>query len=324
MKNSKVHYSHGLNYTVKDKLVGIFVSIAIIAMMGLFVVKVKTSKLFADVIYYQTYMKNAQGISTETIVNISGIDVGRVSSLNIAKNNEIHITFFIYRDFQNLLRIDSTGKLNKLSLVGNAMILIKAGSAHLPLLKENSVIVVEEPVTTDDLIEGLTPIITDLKSLIGDLSLLIKAIDPQIVKETASNINLLIRNAGNLSEHVTQGKGTLGKILYDKKQQQSVNNSLLLIEKTLNGISNRVIETKPLLNNVNKLSLESTKMVGDLRHSLQIIDQQLETLPALMDSTDKVLNSSEKTLQGIQKVWPLSSTIQQPSPNLTLDEELDD
>ena len=324
MKSSKVHYTHSLDYTARDRLVGGFVMIAIVAVIGLFMVKVKSSRLFDETINYQTFMKNAQGISTETIINISGIDVGKVTSLNIAGNNKIHITFFVYKDFQKLLRADSTGELNKLSLVGNAVIIIKAGSPELPMLPNNAVIIVEEPVTTDDLIAGITPVIKNLESLIGDLSKIINAIDPKVVKNSLHNVEALLVNVRELSDHVSEGKGVLGSILYDKRQQQSVNNSLLMLEKSIRGISQRVKETQPLITNVNKLSLESEKMIIDVRQSVKQLDEDIKLLPSLIESTQAILDESEQALKGIQKVWPLSATLKPENKALLIEEGLDD
>ncbi len=324
MKSSKVHYTHSLNYTARDRLVGGFVMIAIVAIIGLFMAKVKSSKLFDETVNYQTFMKNAQGISTETIINISGIDVGKVTSLNIADNNKIHITFFVYKDFQKLLRADSTGELNKLSLVGNAVIIIKAGSPELPMLPNNAVILVEEPVTTDDLIAGITPVIKNLESLIGDLSKIINAIEPKAVKNSLNNVEALLVNVRKLSDHVSEGKGALGSILYDKRQQQSVNNSLLMLEKSIRGISQRVKETQPLITNVNKLSLASEKMIIDVRQSVKRLDEDIKQLPSLIESTQAILDESEQTLKGIQKVWPLSATLKSENKALLIEEGLDD
>lgn len=331
MKSSKVHYTHSLSYSAKDRLVGSFVMIALIAIIGLFMAKVKTSKLFDDVVHYQTFMKNAQGISTETIINISGIDVGKVSSLTIADNNKIHITFSVYKEFQKLLRADSTGELNKLSLVGNAVIIIKAGSPELSMLPDGATIAIEEPVTTDDLITGITPVIKNLESLIGNLSQIIDAIDPEAVKSTSQDVKILMSNVRKLSDHVDQGKGSLGRILYDKKQEQSVNNSLLMLEKTISGIAKRVNETQPLLKNVNKLSLESERMVIDMRYSLKQLDDDIKRLPLMMDntqaileSTQVILDSSAQTIKGVQKVWPLSETIKPANQDLLIEEGLDD
>jgi phospholipid/cholesterol/gamma-HCH transport system substrate-binding protein len=323
----KVHYIHSLSYNAKDRLVGTFMTVAIIAMIGLFVAKVKSSKMFADVVHYHTYMRTAQGISTDTIVNISGIDVGKVAALDIDEKNRIHIDFFVYKDFQKLLREDSKGELNKLSLVGNAMIIIKAGSASKPMLEDGATINIEEPVTTDDVIAAMSPVIQDLKSVIADLSGIINAIKPETVHGATEDLRTILGNVKNLSDHVNQGQGSLGRILYDKKQADSVNNSLFLIEKTLEGISQRVNETKPLLENVNKLTVQSQQMVGDVHKSLQKVDKQLDQLPGLVESgqsvlknTESVLNSSEQTIKSVQKIWPLSATLKAPSDKLLIEE----
>lgn len=327
MKSSKVHYTHSLSYSAKDRLVGAFMTLAIVAMIGLFVTKVKSSKMFAEVVHYHTYMKTAQGISTDTIVNISGIDVGKVSALDIDEHNRIHIDFFVYKDFQKLLRTDSKGELNKLSLVGNAVIIIKAGSANKPMLPDGAIVNIEEPVTTDDLIAGVTPVIKDLESLINNLSQIVSAIHPDEVKGSTQDLRAILGNVRGLSDHVNQGKGSLGRILYDKNQEQSVNNSLLLIEKTLTGISQRVNETKPLLENVNKLSQQSQQMMGDVRNSLHKVDKQLDQVPVLLNSgksvlktTESVLDTSQQTIKGVQKIWPLSSALKQPSQELLIEE----
>lgn len=327
MKPAKVHYIHSLSYSAKDRLVGAFMTLAIVAMLGLFVAKVKSSKIFADVVHYHTYMKTAQGISTETIVNISGIDVGKVSALDIDEHNRIHIDFFVYKDFQKLLRADSKGELNKLSLVGNAVIIIKAGSANKPMLEDGAEVNIEEPVTTDDLIAGVTPVIKDLESLINNLSQIVSAIHPDAVQGSTQDLRAILGNVRGLSDHVNQGKGSLGRILYDKHQEESVNNSLLLIEKTLAGISARVNETKPLLDNVNKLTVQSQKMMGDVNKSVLKIDKQLDQIPSLLNSgqsvlktTQSVLDTSEQTIKGVQKVWPLSSALKQPGNQLLIEE----
>ena len=327
MKPAKVHYTHSLSYSAKDRLVGIFMTLAIAAMIGLFVAKIKSSKIFADVVHYHAYMKTAQGISTDTIVNISGIDVGKVSALDIDDHNRIHIKFFVYKDFQKLLRTDSKGELNKLSLVGNAVIIIKAGSPTKPMLPDGAIVNLEEPVTTDDLIAGVTPVIKDLESLIDNLSKIASAINPEAVKGSTQDLRAVFGNVRNLSDHVAQGQGSLGRILYDKNQADSVNNSLLLIEKSLAGISQRVNETQPILENANKVTLQSQKMIGDLRHSLQKVDKQLDQVPSLLNNgqavlkdTQAVLDTSEQTMKGVQKIWPLSSALKPPTNELLIEE----
>ena len=343
MKSSKVHYIHSLSYSARDRLVGGFVLVALLIVIGLFASKAKSSKIFDRVVHYQTLMTNAQGISTETIINISGIDVGRVSAINIADNNKIHISFFIYKKFQTLLRADSTGEVNKLSLVGNNVIIIKAGSPNLPILSDGATIPIEEPVVTDYLtIAGITPAIKKFEIVLGDLSQLIDNIDPKVIRDSSQNLQTVLADLRGLSDHVAEGKGSLGRIFYDKKQEQSIDNSLLLLEKTLSGISQRVNESQPVIANANKLAMESKKMltdaakltsesqqlIVDMRRSINKVDQQLQHLPGLINNIQSVLESSDQTLKGTQsvhvfidnKLWPFSSTTKPANNGLLIED----
>ena len=322
--------------------------VALLMVLGLFASKVKSSKIFDRVVHYQAVMKNAQGISAETSINISGIDVGRVSEIYLGANNEFNIHFFVYKKFQGLVRADSNGEVSKLSLVGDNVIIIKAGSPNLPMLSNDAIIPVKEPVSTDYLtIAEITPALKNFATLLADLSQVIDAIDPKVVKDSSQNLQTVLADLRNLGAQVAEGKGSLGRIFYDKNQEQSLANSLLLLEKTLSGISQRVNETQPMIANVNKLAVESKRMLADatklssesqqlivdVRRSINKVDQQLNHLPDLINNTQSVLESSEQTLKGAQsvhvfidnKIWPLSSTTEPANSRLLIEDTgLDD
>jgi phospholipid/cholesterol/gamma-HCH transport system substrate-binding protein len=343
MKSAKVHYIHSLSYSARDRLVGVFVLVALLMVLGLFAIKVKSLKVFDRVVHYQTFMKNAQGISPETIVNISGIDVGRVTDIVFRDKNEINIHFFVYKNFQDLVRADSTGEVSKLSLVGDNIIIIKPGSPNLPMLSDDAIIPIKEPLVTDYLMMAeITPAIKKFATLIADLSQVIDAIDPKLVKDSSQHLQAVLADLRNLGDQVADGKGSIGRIFYDKNQEQSVARSLLLLEKNLSGISQRVNETRPMIANVNKLALESKRMltdatklssesqqlIVDVRRSVYKVDQQLNHLPDLINNTHSVLESSEQTLKGIQsvhvfidnKIWPFSSTTKPADSGLLIED----
>ena len=322
--------------------------VALLMVLGLFAGKIKSSKIFDRVVHYQTFMKNAQGISAETIINISGIDVGRVSDIYFKDNNEVNVHFFVYKKFQGLVRADSKGEVSKLSLVGDNIIIIKAGSPNLPMLPDDAIIPVKEPVLMDYLtIAEITPALKKFAFLIEDLSQVFEAIDPKEVKDGNQNLQAVLADLRALSDQVVEGKGSLGRIFYDKKQEQSLANSLALLEKTLSGIAQRVDETQPMIANVNKLAVESKNMLADatklssesqqlivdMRRSINKVDQQLNQLPDLINSTQSVLESSEQALNGAQsvhvfidnKIWPFSSNIDSANSGLLIEDAgLDD
>ncbi len=327
MKPAKVHYIHSLSYSARDKLVGSFVLIALLLLVGLFASKVKLSKLFDAVVYYQAVMQNAQGITDETAINISGIGVGRVTDVNFDENSQVHLKFFIYKRFQALVRADSTGEISKLSLVGDNIIIINAGSAHQPMLQDQAIIPIKEPSVTNYLtIAEITPAIKKFTAIATDLSLIVETLDAKNIKQSGQDFQTVLQDLRKITDQIATGQGALGRMLYDEKQEHQVANSLALLEKMLSGISQRVNDIQPIIANAKQLSSESQQLIAKLRSSVTKIDQQLNQLPLLMDSAESVLQAGEQTLNGQQpirvyidnKIWPLSSASEQKGKELLI------
>lgn len=320
-QKSNIHYIHFLSQHAREQLVGAFFIIALLIIASLVIAKINATKMFDDTINYHAYMKNAQGISRETLVNVSGIEVGKVSTIDITADNKIHIGFFIYKSFQKLIRTDSKGELSKLSLVSNAVIIISAGTPDRPLLPAGSELAIEEPITTDDLIEGIKPVINDLESTMSNLARIIAVINPQVIQESSQSLSKILQNIEHITQHIASGQGLLGKAIYDPQQAQNITDALNTFTATLSKIEQRVNETGPLIEDLNQLSTASRGLVADVRRSLAKVDQQLTNLPELVNDTRTLIRSTDETVQGIQQVWPLSTTIPQPSKELLLQEE---
>lgn len=320
MNNNKtnVHYIHNLNQSAREQLVGAFFIIALLIIISLIIAKIHSAKMFDEVITYHAYMKNAQGISTETLVNVSGIEVGKVSAIDIAEDNKIHIEFFIYKSFEKLIRTDSTGELSKLSLVGNAIIIINAGTPIRSLLPAGSTIYIKEPITTDDLIEGIKPVINDLETTVSNLADIVAAVDPESIQNSSQSLINIMQNVEHITHRISSGQGVIGKAIYDHQQAQLVTNTLNSFATTLSKIEQRIDETQPLIENLTVLGTESQAMVSDVRRSLDKIDRELEHFPGIVNDTQTLIQSTEETVQGVQQVWPLSTIMQQPSREILI------
>jgi len=336
MKSAKVHYIHSLSYSARDKLVGAFVLIALLFVVGLFASKIKLSKLFDSVVYYQAVMKNAQGITSETAINISGIDVGRVTDVNLDESSRVKIQFFIYKRFQPLVRADSTGEISKLSLVGDNIIIIKSGSTDQAMLQDQAIIPIKEPTVTNYLtIAEITPAIKKFTAMVTNLSEALDTLNPKVINQTSQDFQTILTDLRKISDQVSEGKGSLGRMIYDEKQEQRVVNSLAMLEQTLSGIAQRVHDVQPIIMNANQLVSESKKimqesqqLIVEVRGSVNKIDQQLNHLPSLIDNAESVLQSTEYTLNGLQpvrvhidnKIWPFSSNTEIEDTQLLIQE----
>ena len=342
--NSRVHYIHRLSVAVQQRIVGIFVLSAVLVIAGLVLLQIHSSHILDDRIVYDTYLVNAQGISTETLVNISGIDVGRVESIDITEQNKVHVRFFVYDRFQRLVRTDSKAELSKLSVIGNAVIIIHAGSHELPVLPAGSTIFTEEPVTIDELIARLTPAVTNLNAIVERIAALVEVVDPGQMKSTANDFATIIANMRQLSEQIAEGKGLMGRLAYDaslenqvtevvsdiggvvkdvrpavrsldpllqdsRKLMAEISHNMQQVEKLLIESEARVREVSDVLQPAGELVTRSNRIAEDVETTTGVLSEEIRHLPDMINKMQNLLDSTNRTIENAQQVWPLSTVI---------------
>jgi len=311
--NRRIHYIHRLSQKARERLVGIFVLTALAILVTLLFANSRTTHFFEKKVYYKAYLNNAQGISTESVVYLSGIEVGRVNAIDISEDHRIRLTLFIYERYQDLLRTDSRASVSKLSMLGKAAIEIRAGSPQQPLLKTGAELPIDEPLSIDQLIASFTPVVKKMEKIVDNTSEITSAINPEDVKVMSRDLAVTAKNLRAITEQVASGKGAVGSALYDRTMAQQVKRSASSLEATLAKADQRMAEMEPLMKNVNGLMVESRNLVGQMNTAMASVNVELQQLPELMNRMQTLLDETNRTLDGMQNIWPLSSALPEQS-----------
>ena len=250
----RVHYVHRLSYSFRERLVGVFVLGALVVIFGLIIVNSRTANLFESRITYHAYLKNAEGISTETIVKASGIEVGRVTGVDIARDNRIHVTFHVFERFRDLVREDSRAAIGKLSVLGQSTIKIEAGSTDQPLLAEGATIPVEEPLSLDELMAEVTPLVEKVGQAIEQLAEIVAAVDPEKVEQAVSSLSGMAGNLEQAGARIASGEGALGTIIYDEEFKQDFWGSWSAAEQAFTEASRRLELMEGIMSDVGDIT----------------------------------------------------------------------
>ncbi len=323
MAEQRVHYIHHLSYSMRERLVGVFVLVALAVIFGLIFINSRTTHLFEERITYHAYLKNAQGVNTESVVKVSGIDVGRVSSIDIAPDNRVHLELFVYKRFHNLLRADSRASLSKLSLLGKAVIDISAGSVEATLLPEGATLHIDEPMSLDELMADLTPVMEKVRQIVDGVATLVQAVEPGDVTTTSREMARTLESMRVISEQIASGKGAFGQAVFSPEVEQHVTGSLANLEAVLRKADQRLAEMEPLLANataiagegsittreLSALVVEAKQLVNQMNTAMGTVNVELQQLPELVSRMKLLMDSTDRTLQGMQRIWPLSSAV---------------
>jgi phospholipid/cholesterol/gamma-HCH transport system substrate-binding protein len=304
-RKPRAHYIHRLSYTTRERLVGAFVLAAIALLFLVLVFNKQTMRYFQKKFVLHAYIHNAQGISTDTHVIVSGLDVGDVSKLGITPDNRIAITMQVLEKFHKLIRTDSKAGLSKLSVLGNTAIEITAGSSNEPPIADDATIQLEEPLSVDQILAQVVPVLDNVKATLAQLNQISTQIDPKQVGQIVQNLAAVSANLKSVSGQMASGSGTIGKLLYDPKTETNLTGAIQSLNVSLKNL-------EPLVQNANTASAQFPQLVHQFNTTLSGVNGQMQSLPAMVLQTQQVLDDTDRTLRALQNTWPISSSVNKP------------
>lgn len=304
-EKEQVHYIHRLSYTVRERLVGAFVLAAILLLFLTLAFNRQTKDFFAHKFTLHAVITDAQGVSKDTPVMVYGLQVGKVTDLNLSQDNRIAVTMEILERFHRLIRTDSTAEISKLSVIGNAAISIKAGSPDKPMIPNDSELVMSTPMTVDQMMAQVQPVLLDVKSSLSQINQLTHSISPEDLHATFQNLAALTANLKVVTAQFASSQGSA-----------NVSASLQNLAGTLKQAQELLTQLQPLIKNANAASADlpgvmaqTHKLVTQLNTTMGTVNTQLQALPDLVGRTREVLDETDTTLRAINNTWPISSSV---------------
>jgi phospholipid/cholesterol/gamma-HCH transport system substrate-binding protein len=245
-QSGRVHYIHRLSYTAQERLVGAFVLSGLLLLFVAAVFSREATNLFADKFLVNAYMKDARGVTVDTQVLISGVQVGRVRALEVVGNDLIRLELEMLERFHPLLHEDAKAALSKLSMIGKPSIEVHGGSPNVPPMPEGGTIPLTEPPNIDQILANLAPAMSNVQNILERLSKITGAVEPEHVTAVTRNLGTastevpaLVREARGV---VGQMQSTMTTINYETQQLPDLvvrsRQLMLQMDRTLHGVQN--------------------------------------------------------------------------------------
>jgi len=182
----------------------------------------------------KTRFANVAGLATGSPVRIAGVEVGTVTSVQLA-GEEVEVVFQVNEKNKPLITDKSVARLGSVSLLGQSAVDITPAASGTPIepwgyVPQGKAVAVMSDMT-DSAAQGLTELtamIHDMRSGKGTVGKLLT--DEQLYVD----LNKFVASAGDLTNGLKQGKGSLGKLLNDPATANALEASLKNVE-TLTG-----------------------------------------------------------------------------------------
>lgn len=278
--------------------------------------------------------KTVQELKKGDSVKMAGVEVGRVESITLT-NEKVHVTMKIKNDNADI-KTDSKATIKFTGLLGQNFVALDFGSPEAPRAVEGATLsTAEQP--------DLAAIMVKLDTVAGEIQGLTKSFTPDtlaplfgpitdFMKNNSTNLSAILENTRSITEQVQNGRGTVGRLLYDDTLYNTALSSVVQLQAGTAELKSTVLEARTMLTNANSivsqinagqgtlgkltkddtLYREMTLAMSNAREILQKVNQGQGSVGKLINDESfyknvKVsLQKLDKATEGLEDQGPLS------------------
>jgi phospholipid/cholesterol/gamma-HCH transport system substrate-binding protein len=283
---------------------GAFLLLAVVALLGSLVLLSRARGSFEATVSYHVVLTNGYGITPGGRVEMLGIDIGTIETLEITDDNQVTARLAIRERFVERVREDSVARvkasLNLQGVLGGVGLSLRPGSAAARALPAGSTLTVVEPNSVMDLLpSGVNgdPLVEDLQALVHNARVLSDA-----MADERSPLRELLEQSGQLLAAVQDQKGSVGRLLADDGQLyerllgtlEDVERSIARLEKLL-GRSDR------LLGSADGMVERGVEVFGKAGTMAETGDRVFTDMGPVLDSTDTAMKGLDEAVKAFGK-----------------------
>lgn len=310
--------------TLETRL-GLFVALVMLAAFFILAI-IGGFEKFQRGLHIHARFNSVQELKVGDRVKMAGVEVGKVEDIQIA-DGKVKVSMKLRA--RTPVKTDSIAVIKFAGLMGQSFVSLDFGSPTAPLAVEDAVLnTVEQPdisailVKLDNVaagVENLTKSFTGDKidNLLGPIT--------DFLKQNTGPLSQAITNLRNTSEQIAQGKGTIGKLIFDDSLYVTTLTTVSNLQTTGDDLKLTLAEARKVINGVNagegslgkllkdeKLYAETTASMTTLREILEKINQGQGTVGKLINEPEFYKNAKltlqkiDKATEGLEDQGPLS------------------
>lgn len=315
-----------MNFKFKhtEKIVGIFVILAFLLLIGTIISISISKKMFIKTFSFKTKLSDAEGLSTSTPINFKGYVIGKVKKFLLDADNNIDVDFVVYKDFRDKVVVGSAiyRQVNPIS-GGMSLILLYPNKLPVSLSKEGTITglsVLPEggyvpsldmwdgrKLLEDKMIEksgdSISILFEDARDFVSNLR--------QEVRLKQDSFQMFFKNIADVAESLARNSVILDHInLMMNPQNGPVFTTLNTFTEISARLKDSVNQLNTLIDNYKNPDGLMVKMFQlnqvELNQMIQNVNKNLESIQEMMKAIKEqapmladLLNETDKTLKAV-------------------------
>lgn len=236
---------------------GIFISILLgVSMVTIFMLN-KENSIFSRRVYIKTEVKSAQNLKEGAAVQLRGIKIGSISTIEFKNVETLIITLAVNSGYSEWVKKDASISFKTQGVLGDKFLEINGGTDASPAVVDGDVLPTNESNTFDHIItksedlmvaagsiltkfdkilssvenNRLEKILVNLENLTANTNKVMTSLNDKNLNQTVANFKQSSESMSKITKQIEAGPGTLHALIYDQGLHEDL--------RTLVGGANR-------------------------------------------------------------------------------------
>jgi len=310
--------------TLETRL-GLFVALIVVAAFFITFI-VGGLERFKAGLRVNALFNTAQELKIGDRVKLAGVEVGKVESISLT-NNRVMVTMKLRANAP--VKTDSVAAIKFAGLMGQNFVSLDFGSGRAPNATDGTTLTSAEQADLSVIMQKLDNVASGVenltKSLTGDTIENLVGPLTDFIKQNTGPLTATIANMRAMSVQIAEGKGTVGKLIFDESFYNTALATVSNLQSTSDEIKVALGDARKVMEGVNKgegsigrmlkdeqLYNEAAASMTQLKEILQKINQGDGTIGKLVNDQEFYKNAKltlqkvDKATEGLEDQGPLS------------------
>jgi phospholipid/cholesterol/gamma-HCH transport system substrate-binding protein len=310
--------------TLETRL-GLFVALIVVAAFFITFIVGGLEKFQAG-LRVNALFDSAQELKLGDRVKLAGVEVGKVESITLT-NSKVMVIMKLRANTP--VKTDTVASIKYAGLMGQNFVALDFGSGRAPAATDGSTLNSAEQADLSAIMQKLDKAATGIQNLTesvtGDTIQNLVGPLTDFIKQNTGPLTATLANMRAMSTQIAEGKGTVGKLIYDETFYTTALTTVSNLQSTSDEMQTALGDARKLLAGVNagegsigkmmkdeQLYREATDSMTQLKEILQKINHGDGTVGKLVNDQEFYKNAKltlqkvDKATEGLEDQGPLS------------------
>ncbi len=218
-------------------IVGVFVFIGLLFLLGGILLVGNLRDTFNQKMQLVSRFDDVNGLQQGNNIWYSGVKIGTVGDMRFFGKSQVEVVLNIKTSSRKYIRKDAKVKIGSDGLIGNKILVIYGGTDQFPMVDEGDTLSVEKTFSSEDVLNTL--------------------------QHNNENILDITNNLKTITDQLSSGRGTVGKLLQDSSAYMNLNAMLISLHSASDSAQRLIGSLSQFSQGLNKKGTLINELTSD-------------------------------------------------------------